>query len=148
MAVEQGCGSRRESGLVAPGSNPAPVKAEGRLEVKGDAREAVDHAPVGKATLNRFALRALFDENPEEFKRTTLGILVPDAVRALVLALRGRPPFKGPQRWAVRIVMEAAKWTGQQNQVSILIQQQYIRASQTDIEALLTKIKLPRDAAA
>lgn len=99
---------------------------------------------VGRATAHRAALKALYEKDPVEFREKALARLMPDAIMSLALAVRGAPPFRSPQRWALRIVMEIAKWTGAQHQVSILIQQQ-LGAPVEEGRSAVRAVRMSRD---
>lgn len=65
--------------------------------------------------------------------------MLPPAVEAIIAGCRGLPPFKGPQRWAVRAALQIAGWLDQRSEVAIVLRlaQDYGLRDEADIRARL-----------
>lgn len=78
-------------------------------------------AGLGLAKFGETNLRKVFEADPERFKDKILNELNLRSLPAFEAALRGDPPFEVPQRWAFRLLWEANRWVGGQNQLQIAI---------------------------
>lgn len=86
-------------------------------------------------------------KDPEEGRRTFLGMAMPGALLSTMRAANGEPPFEKPQRWAVRAILEIGKVLGAQNEIRVVLElaQEYGLKSEAELRQRLELATRVRD---
>src|SRR5690349_12413652 len=77
----------------------------------------------GRATRHAALTRAAFEADPDGFRDNALARMIPPAVRAVIHGCAGTGPFesRGPQRWAIRIALQMARWLDVRSEVAVVL---------------------------